>query len=168
MPFLFKKMTGGGACPEPARPAAALLGGLGTMLAIGFAAGLSEMLDAVLMMAPFGASFFLAYALPESPLAQLRNIVFGHLISSLVGLTVLAFLGPDWPGMALAIGLAVSAMMWNGTGHAPAGADPAVVFVLQPGPAFLLTPVLSGVLLIVVVALILNNLRPGKKYPVYW
>ncbi|MEO9899583.1 HPP family protein [Nisaea sp.] len=168
MPFLFKKMTGGGVCPEPVRPAAALLSGLGTMLAIGFAAGLSEMLDAVLMMVPFGASCFLAFALPESPLAQPRNIVFGHLISSLVGLSVLAVLGPDWPAMALAIGLAVSAMMWTGTGHAPAGADPAVIFVLQPGPAFLPTPVLSGALLIVVVALIFNNLRPGKKYPVYW
>ncbi|WP_028465020.1 HPP family protein [Nisaea denitrificans] len=168
MPTLLGKMIGGGACPEPARPAAALLSGLGAMLAIGFAAGLSEMLDAMLMMAPFGASCFLAFALPQCPLAQPRNIVFGHLVSSLVGLAVLAILGPEWPGMALAVGLAISAMMWTGTGHAPAGADPVVIFVLQPGPAFLLTPVLSGALLIVVVALLFNNLRPGKQYPVYW
>ena len=168
MPPLLRKMVGGGACPEPSRPAAALLSGLGAMLAIGFAAGLSEMLDAVLMMAPFGASCFLAFAVPESPLAQPRNIVFGHLVSSLVGLAVLTVLGPEWPGMALAIGLAVSAMMWTGTSHAPAGADPAVIFVLQPSPIFLLTPVLSGALLIVVVALLFNNLRPGKRYPVYW
>lgn len=168
MTFLFKKMAGGGACPEPARPAAALLGGLGAMLAIGFAAGLSELLDTILMMAPFGASCFLAFAVPESPLAQPRNIVFGHLISSLVGLAVLSIFGPGWPGMALAVGLAVSAMMWSGTGHAPAGADPAVIFVLQPGLDFLLTPVLSGALLIVVVALLFNNMRRGKRYPVYW
>lgn len=146
----------------------ALLCGFGAALAILAIAAFSEIFDANLMMAPFGASCFLAFALPESPLAQPRNIVFGHFVASGVGLSVLALLGPEWPAMALAVGLAVAAMQWTGTGHAPAGADPIVVYLLQPGFDFLLTPILAGALLIVAVALLFNNLRPGKTYPIYW
>ena len=41
------------------------------------------------LMAPFGATMVLLFALPESPLAQPRNILCGHLLTSLVGLIIL-------------------------------------------------------------------------------
>ncbi|WP_420405247.1 HPP family protein [Nisaea sp.] len=165
---LVRKMAGTGQNPNPAKATVAFLCGAGATLAILVVSGFSELFGAELMMAPFGASCFLAFALPESPLAQPRNIVFGHLVATGVGLAVLAILGPGWPAMALAVGLAVAAMQWTGTGHAPAGADPIVVFLLQPGFGFLLTPVLVGAVLIVVVALLFNNLQPARRYPLYW
>ncbi|UUX49853.1 HPP family protein [Nisaea acidiphila] len=165
---LIRKMSGAGTRPAPAEALPALICGIGAAIAIAATAGLSELFSAELMMAPFGASCFLAFAVPESPLAQPRNIVLGHLVASGVGLAILTLLGPGWPTMALAVGLAVAAMQWTGTGHAPAGADPIVVFLLRPDFGFLVTPVLAGALLIVAVALIFNNLRPGKRYPVYW
>jgi CBS-domain-containing membrane protein len=165
---LVRKMAGTGQSPNPARAVVSILCGLGATLAILVVSGLSQLFGAELMMAPFGASCFLAFALPESPLAQPRNIVLGHLVATGVGLAILALFGPVWPAMALAVGLAVAAMQWTGTGHAPAGADPIVVFLLQPGFGFLLTPVLAGAVLIVIVALLFNNLQPGRRYPLYW
>jgi len=165
---LVRKMAGTGQSPAPAKATAALLCGLGATLAVVAVSGFSELVGAELMMAPFGASCFLAFALPESPLAQPRNIVFGHLVATGVGLAVLAVFGPGWPAMALAVGLAIAAMQWTGTGHAPAGADPIVVFLLQPGFDFLLAPVFAGAALIVAVALLFNNLQPGRRYPLYW
>ena len=106
--------------------------------------------------------------MPESPLAQPRNIVLGHLISTATDLMVLALLGGGWPSMALAVGLAVILMQVTRTGHPPAGADPLVVFALQPAWSFLILPVLTGAVLIAVVALIFNNLRSDVRYPEYW
>ena len=119
-------------------------------------------------MAPFGASCVLAFGLPDSPLAQPRSIVGGHLITALVGFLVLHTLGDAWWAAALAVGLALAAMQQTRTVHAPAGANPLVVLAAQPGPEFLITPVLLGSLVIVGVAWALNNARQRGSYPKYW
>ncbi len=162
------KMAGGNTLPQAPRPSSAILAGIGATCAIAATAGLGEGTGTLILMAPFGASCFLAFAVPESPLAQPRNIVLGHLISTTVGLIVLALLGDGWPSMALAVGLAVILMQVTRTGHAPAGADPMVVFAIQPAWSFLIFPVLTGAVLIAIVALIFNNLRSDVRYPKYW
>ena len=162
------KMAGGNTLPPAPRMSSAILAGIGATFAIAATAGLGEGTGALLLMAPFGASCFLAFAVPESPLAQPRNIVLGHLISTAIGLIVLALLGGGWPSMALAVGLAVIMMQVTRTGHPPAGADPLVVFALQPAWSFLIFPVLTGAVLIAMVALIFNNLRSDVRYPEYW
>ena len=118
-------------------------------------------------MAPFGASSVLAFGLPESPLAQPRSIIGGHLVASLTGVLVLCFLGDGWWAAGLAVGLSLFFMQLTRTVHAPAGADPLVVLSSHAGFGFLLTPVLAGSLIIVLVALGVNNLT-GKSYPRYW
>jgi len=52
--------------------------------------------------------------------------------------------------------------------HPPAGSNPVIVFLLQPGFDFLLTPTLLGVLLLLLTALVFNNLGKGRRYPQYW
>ena len=69
---------------------------------------------------------------------------------------------------ALAVGGALAAMQHTRTLHAPAGANPLVMMSVQPGLAFLLTPVLAGSLVIVAVAWVMNNLRQRGSYPRYW
>ena len=164
----FAKMAGGHTPPQAPRPASAIIAGIGATSAIATTAGLSELTGTALLMAPFGASCFLAFAVPESPLAQPRNIVFGHLISMVVGMLVLSILGDGWLSVAVAVGLAVLMMQVTRTGHPPAGADPLVVFALQPGLGYLLFPGLTGAILIALVAVIFNNLRPNVSYPKYW
>jgi CBS-domain-containing membrane protein len=141
---------------------------IGAFLAIALTAWLSKMSGASWLMAPFGASCVLAFGLPESPLAQPRSIIGGHLISTLVGLVVLQFIGDAWWSAALAVGLALAAMQQTRTLHAPAGANPLLVMATHPGFGFLLTPVLAGSLAIVGVALCVNNIRHRGSYPRYW
>jgi CBS-domain-containing membrane protein len=68
----------------------------------------------------------------------------------------------------LAVGSAIAAMMLTKTTHPPAGADPIVVILAGSGWSFLVTPVLLGSVLIVVIAIIINNLHRHRKYPTFW
>ena len=141
---------------------------LGASLAIALVGWLSTVSGAAWLMAPFGASCVLAFGLPDSPLAQPRSMVGGHVITTLVGLLVLHICGSAWWSGALAVGVALAAMQQTRTVHAPAGANPLVVMAVQPGWGFLLTPVLAGSLVIVAVAWGVNNARARGSYPRYW
>lgn len=158
---------------QSAAPAAPSLGYsaislAGSCITIGLTAWLTQVSQASWLIAPFGASCVLAFGLPESPLAQPRSIIGGHVIATLVGLLMLALCGNSWWSEALAVGLALFAMQQTRTVHAPAGANPLVVMTLQPDWSFLLTPVLSGACMIVAVAWAINNLRSRGSYPRYW
>ncbi len=141
---------------------------LGAALAIGLTGWLSAASGQPWLMAPFGASCVLAFGLPDSPLAQPRSVIGGHLVASLVGLLVLHSMGSAWWAAGLAVGLALALMQLSRTVHAPAGADPLVLMAGHAGVQALLTPVLAGSLAIVLVALAVNNLRQRGSYPRYW
>ncbi len=163
-----KKMSGGAALPQMAKLPSVILAGLGGMAAIAVVSSITELTTFHVIMAPFGASCFLAFAVPESPLAQPRNIIFGHLVSTAVGLVVLDMMGTGWLAMSIAVGIAIILMQLTRTGHAPAAADPLVVLTIAPSWEFLLYPTLTGGVLIAMVAVIFNNMRPGVRYPTYW
>ncbi|MHC6223522.1 HPP family protein [Pseudomonas sp. X10] len=154
----------------PAAPSLhfSLISLLGAALAIGITGWLSQVSAAPWLMAPFGASCVLAFGMPDSPLAQPRNIIGGHVIATLVGLLVLHTLGDNWWAAALAVGLALAAMQQTRTLHAPAGANPLVVIASHAPLSFVITPVLAGSLVIVAVAWCLNNVRQPNSYPKYW
>jgi CBS-domain-containing membrane protein len=141
---------------------------LGAAVAIGSIAGLSLWSGTPWLMAPFGATCVLAFGLPDSPLAQPRNIIGGHLLATAVGLAVLHTLGDGWLASALAVGLALGLMQWTRTVHAPAGANPLLVLATKPALGFLISPVLLGALVIVACALAVNNARQRGSYPKYW
>lgn len=162
------KMKGGARNPSVVRPRAALAGAVGGFAAIGLLALLTEWSAASWIMAPFGASCVLAFGLWDSPLAQPRNIIGGHLLSTFVGLLVYHLIGGGTLSLALGVGLAIGLMMVTRTTHPPAGADPIVVILAGSGWSFLLTPVLAGSVVIVAAALLLNNLDPTRRYPVFW
>lgn len=141
---------------------------LGAVIAIGATGWLSYASAVPWLMAPFGASCVLAFGMPDSPLAQPRSIIGGHLVSTLIGLLVLNTLGNSWWAAALAVGLALATMQQTRTLHAPAGANPLVVLAATAPVSFLVTPVLTGSIVIVAVAWCLNNLRHRGSYPKYW
>jgi len=62
-----------------------LLSSLGALIAIAITGGLSVLSGIPWLMAPFGASCVLAFGVPDSPLAQPRAIVGGHLVATAVG-----------------------------------------------------------------------------------
>ena len=141
---------------------------MGVVIAIGATGWLSNLSGTPWLMASMGASCVLAFGVPDSPLAQPRSIIGGHVISTLVGLIILHTLGNSWWACALAVGLALVAMQQTRTVHAPAGANPIVVLMTGAPLSFLLTPVLAGSIVIVVVAWCLNNSRHTGSYPKYW
>ena len=143
----------------------ALVSGLGGALAVFILAEASDLAHVALLIAPFGASCVLAFALPQSPLAQPRNVIGGHLISSAVGLGAYMLLGAHPWSFAIGVGLAIAAMQITGTVHPPAGADPIVVIVAKAGWLFLLSPVLIGTLTIVAVAFAYHRWGSRRVYP---
>ena len=70
--------------------------------------------------------------------------------------------------LGLATGLGVSLMVLTNTLHPPAGANPLLVMLTLPDWDFLLTPVLSGALLIVLFGVIYHRLINRRAYPQRW
>ncbi len=163
------KMKGDRA-PRAAAPApkALLLAWLGGFFAIAAIAGLAHWAHAPLILGSFGASCVLLFGFPDSPFSQPRHVVFGHVISTLTGLVCLTLFGPHWWALAIAVATAIALMMWTRTVHPPAGSNPVIVFLMLPGWGFLLAPTLIGACMLVVVALIYNNLIREANYPKYW
>ncbi|MFC3885660.1 HPP family protein [Bacillus songklensis] len=162
------KMEGSSENPLKAIPKTSFLGFCGGFLTIGILAYLTNMTSSLLIMAPFGASCVLAFGVWDSPLSQPRNIVGGHLVSTSVGLALYHLFGNHPLVLALAVGIAIGLMVITKTTHPPAGADPLVVITAGSGWSFLITPVLLGSIIIVLVALIVNNLDHSRRYPTFW
>ena len=144
---------------------AAALAGLGGFIVIFLLAQLSQMSGTALLIAPFGASCVLVFGLPASPLAQPRNVIGGHLVSSAIGLAVFAALGATPFAFGLGVGLAIAAMLLTRTTHPPAGADPIVAILAGASWPFLITPVLAGAVAIVVAAAVYHRAATGAVYP---
>ena len=145
-----------------------MLGGIGGVIGIGVLSCLGAGLRVNLLLGSFGASCVMLFGLPEAPFSQPRHVLDGHLICTLIGLAALHGLGPTPWSLALAVGGAIAIMMVTRTVHPPAGSNPVIVFLGHAPWSFLLFPVLRGALLLVLIALIYNNLTSKKFYPLYW
>jgi CBS-domain-containing membrane protein len=153
--------------PKPSNKHVALAW-LGGCVAIAAVATLSHALSAVLVLGSFGASCVLIFGYPDVPFSQPRNIVVGHVMSTAIGLLFLKTFGPSWWALALAAGTAIAMMMATRTVHPPAGSNPVIVFLAQPGWNYVLFPTLVGALVLVLVALVYNNATRDGRYPKYW
>ena len=114
-----------------------VISSVGAAIAIAITGWLSVLSGTPWLMAPFGASCVLAFGLPDSPLAQPRAIVGGHLVATAVGLMVLFLFGYGWLAAAFSVGLALAAMQITRTVHAPAGADPLIVIAAHTSIGYL-------------------------------
>jgi CBS-domain-containing membrane protein len=140
-----------------------VIAGLGASLAIGLLSFMEANLgDVALLMAPFGATAVLVFGVPDSPLAQPKNVILGHLITAFIGVVFVQYVGVTPFTLALATGLGVSAMLLSKTTHPPAGANPILIMLSGQSWGFLITPVLIGAVVIVLVGKALNMLQ--NKY----
>jgi len=164
----FAKMQSGTVCPPRPSYRHILLSWMGGFLGIAITGYLSLAAHTPLLMAPFGATCVLAFGVPDSPLAQPRNVIGGHLLSTFIGLVCLHLFGHQWWAMAIAVATAIAGMQLTRTVHPPAGADPLVVMLTGATWNFLLTPVLFGSLVLAICAVLFNNLVAERTYPKYW
>lgn len=148
---------------------------VGSFVGIGIIAYLQslqfEASDLVFLIGSFGASSVLIYGIIQSPLAQPRNLIGGHLISAFIGVTVYK-LAPDiiWITAPLAVSLSIVGMQITKTLHPPGGATALIAVngtetVKNLGYEYVIFPVLVGVLILFVVALFFNNLTSKRHYP---
>jgi CBS-domain-containing membrane protein len=174
----FRKMAGTTKSPPGVGLGEIFWSWLGAFLGIGAVALINynfvERTDLVLLIGSYGASAVLIYGAIKSPLAQPRNLVGGHLISALIGVAVYKLLFPHlWLAAALAVSLSIAVMHATKTLHPPGGAT-ALIYVTGSqkihhlGFFYAIMPVGAGVLIMLMVALLINNLSPRRQYPEFW
>lgn len=142
-----------------------LISALGAFLCISLIAFINSYDDFnIWLIPPFGATMVLVMAVHESPLAQPKNIFFGHILSALSGVLIYFFLGMSFLSIGLAVAISVWVMMITKTIHPPAGANPIIAILGGKGISFILLPVATGALIIIVFAMIYNKILK-RNYP---
>jgi CBS-domain-containing membrane protein len=129
---------------------------------------IAELSGYKLLIGSFAASSVLIYGACESPLAQPRNLVGGHVISALAGVLAVSLLGTDYVAIAVAVGLAIFLMHITHTLHPPGGATALIGVQANAHLSFIVIPVLLGALILLAVALFTNNIVNHRKYPRHW
>ncbi|MFW0738072.1 HPP family protein [Flavobacterium sp. T12S277] len=127
--------------------------------------------DIVFLIGSFGASSVLVYGIIQSPFSQPRNLIGGHVISAIIGVTVNQLI-PDivWLSAPLAVSFSIIFMQITKTLHPPGGATALIAVtgsaqIKDLGYMYVLSPVLDGVLLLFITALIFNNMTSSRSYP---
>jgi CBS-domain-containing membrane protein len=172
------KMKGGAKSPPGVGITEVAWSWLGAMVGVGLCGYLSasffEPKDLTLLIGSFGASAVLVYGAVKSPLAQPRNLLGGHILAGIIGVACYKMFGATpWMAGALAASLAIVAMLLTRTLHPPAGAT-ALIAVIggdkihNLGFLYAFVPAGLGALVLLVVALLVNNLSKNRKYPEYW
>ena len=120
----------------------------------------------IFLIASFGSSMVLLYGYPESPFAQPKNIFFGHLLTSIVGIVFVYFVHlPIFVSIPLAVGFGVGLMILLNVTHPPAGGNPIIVIIGSVSIDYLINPIIIGSLIILFFGVVLNRLILKKKYP---
>ena len=118
------------------------------------------------LLASFGSSMVLLYGYPESPFAQPKNVFFGHLLTAVVGLFFLYFIQlPIYMTIPLAVGFGVGLMIFFNVTHPPAGGNPIIVIIGSVSFDYLFSPVMTGSIIIIAFAIIINRFILKKSYP---
>jgi CBS domain-containing membrane protein len=127
--------------------------------------------DVIYLIGSFGASSVLVYGVIESPLAQPRNLIGGHLVSAIIGVSIQKIV-PDilWLSAPLAVSLSIIFMQMTKTLHPPGGATALIAVtgsseLKNIGYWYAISPVLVGCLILLIVALIFNNMTSNRHYP---
>ena len=121
-----------------------------------------------LLIGSFGASAVLLFGANDSPLAQPRNLIGGHLVSACVAVIVVALFGSTPLTTAIGVGLAICAMNLTHTTHPPGGATALIGIQGSVGAGFIFVPVLAGALILLATALFTNNIVYHRTYPRHW
>lgn len=153
----------------------AMIGSSLSLLCIGYLHSLTmDTAELPILIAPFGASAVLVFGAIKSPLAQPRNVILGHCLSAFIGITVYRFVQADETIIiSLAVSLAIGLMLITNTVHPPGGATAFITasggeFIEKLGYWYILCPCLFGTVSMILLAVLINNLSPKHKYPLFW
>lgn len=146
--------------------------GISAVAYMGF--NLLEKTDLVMVIGSFGASAVLVYGAIKSPLAQPRNLMGGHIFSAVVGVAAYELLHPHmWLAAAVAVATAIAVMHATKTLHPPGGATALIAVIGSErihdlGFLYVAIPAGLGAAIMLIVAILVNNIPKNRKYPEFW
>ena len=117
------------------------------------------------LMYSFGATVFIVFVLYNLETAQPKNIFFGHLISIIIGIIFNETIGFSFYSLGLSVGLAVALMVYFKVMHPPAASNPLVAIYTDVSYDFILFPVITGSIIIILLAIFINKIILKRKYP---
>ncbi|MEF9425925.1 MAG: HPP family protein [Candidatus Mariimomonas ferrooxydans] len=174
----FKKMKGTTKSPPAVSILEIVWSWIGAFLGIAAVAYINynrlEDSDLVMIIGSFGASAVLLYAAIKSPLAQPRNLLGGHVFSAIIGVTCYQLLSPHmWLAASVAVATAIAFMHATKTLHPPGGATALIAVIGSEkihnlGYMYVLIPVGLGAIIMLIVALLVNNIPKSRRYPEFW
>jgi len=118
--------------------------------------------------APLGATAVLVFGVPDSPLAQPRNVIGGNLIAAVVCVMLVETFGTGPWVMGMAVATTIKLMQLTRTVHPPAGAVALLGVLTHASWNYVFTPVLAGSIVIIFCTVLFNNTAPGRTYPKHW
>ena len=129
---------------------------------------LSSTVYGLWLFASFGSSVVLVFGYPSNEFAQPKNVFFGHLLTTFVGIIFVTFFEVSFFSIGLAVGIAVMLMIAFKVTHPPAGGNPIAVMIGGVSFPFLIFPIMVGTITIIIGGIIYNSLILKRKYPITW
>ena len=126
---------------------------------------LSKFFDQPLIIGSFGASIFLLLVAPASPFSHPKNLILGHLVTTLLSFLCFLCLGDSFWSLPASMGASIVAMQLLNISHPPAAANPIIVQLAMPDHSLFLIPILIGPLLLCISAMAFHKMLTGCKYP---
>jgi len=173
-----KKMTGTTKSPPRVSVNEIVWSWVGSFLGISAVAfvhyDMIEASDLTMIIGSFGASAVLIYGAIKSPLAQPRNLIGGHVLSGFIGVASYQCLSSHmWIAAAVAVATAIAVMHATKTLHPPGGATALIAVIGSEkihslGYLYPLIPAGLGAVIMLIVALFVNNIPKSRRYPEFW
>ena len=174
----FNKMKGSTKSPPVVRLSEVGLSWIGAFLGIAAVACINyntlEGTDMVMIIGSFGASAVLIYGAIKSPLAQPRNLIGGHVFSAIIGVACYQLLNEYmWLAASIAVATAIAFMHITKTLHPPGGATALIAVIGSEkihnlGYLYAIIPAGLGAIIMLLVALLVNNIPKTRRYPEFW
>lgn len=150
-----------------------VLSSVGACIATLIACFFSETLLAAegmhVLLASTGASAVLIFGLPFSPVSRPWNLVGGHVVSAVVGITCYQWIPVPVVAVAVATGASMVLMGWLRCMHPPGGATAISAIiggesVHHLGYAFVVVPVMVNSIILLSIAMAVATLRVRNPF----
>jgi len=144
---------------------------VGTLAASFFSASILEAEQIHMVLASTGATAMLIFGLPHSPVSQPWNIVAGHVLSAVVGVSCYMLVPNELLASSLAIPLAMVVMFFFNCMHPPGGAT-AITAVIggtqvhELGYAFVVVPVFFNAIILLSIAMAVGTFREKNPFEI--
>ncbi len=145
----------------------ALISATGVFLAVSIICFLAVSFSYPMAMGPLGASCVLVFAAHNGPLSQPRQVIGGHILSTVTGLIIWSVFGKSLFIITVSLVVVLILMSFTKTIHPPAAASALVAINFETGWGYLI-PIVIGVFLLVFISMLYNNLFPKRQYPKHW